>query len=197
MGCEAACSRASARAIGVTSNGSASLPEGCSLAGGAIIDPMILGTSGHRGLTAWLTAMTVITWSWAVPRAGAGGHHSLAGVYDGSKQVTVEGVVARFYFVNPHPYLTVTVKDANGKSADWRFEMDNRFELEAIGMTSASFSKGDRITASGSRGHRDANSLYIRRLDRASDGFWYEQVGSTPSVGRRPLHVISRILRSR
>jgi hypothetical protein len=95
----------------------------------------------------------------------------------------VEGVVARFHFVNPHPYLTVTVKGANGRSADWRFEMDNRFELEAIGMTSASFSKGDRITASGSRGHGDANSLYIRRLDRAADGFWYQQIGSTPSIG--------------
>jgi hypothetical protein len=124
-------------------------------------------------------------------------HHSLAGVYDSSKQVKVEGDVARFHFVNPHPYLTVTVKGADGRSADWRLEMDNRFELEAIGMTSASFSRGDRILASGSRGHGDANSLYIRRLDRPLDGFWYEQIGSTPSVGRKALQVISEIARSR
>ena len=149
----------------------------------------------HWLLPGWLCATTVLAWSGRDVSVDA--HHSLAGVYDSSKQVKVEGDVARFHFVNPHPYLTVTVKGADGKSADWRLEMDNRFELEAIGMTSASFSRGDRIIASGSRGHNDANSLYIRRLDRALDGFWYEQIGSTPSVGRRALHVISGVPRSR
>ena len=137
--------------------------------------------SRHGLLPGWLFAGAVLAWSGRQVWVDA--HHSLAGVYDSSKQVKVEGDVVRFHFVNPHPYLTVTVKGANGKSADWRFEMDNRFELEAIGMTSDSFSRGDRIIASGSRGHGDANSLYIRRLDRALDGFWYEQVGSSPRVG--------------
>ena len=124
--------------------------------------------------------MTVLAWFDGAVSADA--HHSLAGVYDSSNPVTVEGVVVQFHFVNPHPYLTVSVQSADGRSAEWRMEMDNRFELEGIGMTSRTLARGDRVKATGSRGYRDANSLYLRRLDRPSDGFWYEQVGSTPRI---------------
>ena len=138
---------------------------------------------GGRVLRGWVTVMA-ITWAGlGTVAVSLDAHHSLAGVYDSSNPVTVEGVVIQFHFVNPHPYLTVTVQGADGRPAEWRLEMDNRFELEAIGMTTRSFSRGDRITVTGSRAYRDANSLYIRRLDRPSDKFWYEQVGSTPRVG--------------
>ena len=112
-------------------------------------------------------------------------HHSIAGVYDSSNPVTVEGTVRQFHFVNPHPFVTVTVKDSKGASKDWRMEMDNRWELEAIGMTTSSLNPGDRVIVTGSRGRQQANSLYIRRLDRPTDGFWYEQVGTSPRAGSR------------
>ena len=110
-------------------------------------------------------------------------HHSLAGVYDSSKPVSVEGVVSEFHFVNPHPFVTVTAKGDGGRAVEWRLELDNRYELEAIGMTSRTLLRGDRITAKGSRA-REGNGMYVLRLDRAADGFWYEQVGTTPRTGR-------------
>jgi len=132
----------------------------------------------------WLCALAASAWwSFGPTTPPAGAHHSLSGVYDSSHPVTVDGVVVQFHFVNPHPYLTVAVQASDGRTAEWRMEMDNRFELEGIGMTSRTLTRGDRIKATGSRGYRDANSLYLRRLDRPSDGFWYEQVGSTPRVG--------------
>jgi Family of unknown function (DUF6152) len=109
-------------------------------------------------------------------------HHSLAGIYDSSARVSIEGTVVSFHFVNPHPYLIVGVTDGRGAKQEWRLEMDNRFELEGIGMTSRTLVPGDRITASGSRGRTQLTSLYVRRLDRPSDGYWYEQVGSTPRM---------------
>jgi uncharacterized protein DUF6152 len=115
----------------------------------------------------------------------ASAHHSIAGVYDSSNPVTVEGTVRQFHFVNPHPFITVTVKDSKGASKDWRMEMDNRWELEAIGLTTRSLNPGDRVVVTGSRGRQQANSLYIRRLDRPADGFWYEQVGTSPRAGSR------------
>jgi hypothetical protein len=114
--------------------------------------------------------------------ATSSAHHSLTGVYDSSNPVTIEGIVASFHFVNPHPYVIVTVTNAQGAKDDWRLEMDNRFELEAIGMTSRTLVRGDRVVASGSRGRTLLTSLYVRRLDRPSDGFWYEQVGSSPRI---------------
>jgi hypothetical protein len=105
-------------------------------------------------------------------------HHSIAAVYL-SRQERVEGVVTEFQFINPHPFVIVTVDD-DGES--WRLEMDNRFELAEIGMTSETLKPGDRVVVSGSLGRTVPRTLYIRQLDRLADGFRYEQVGSRPRV---------------
>jgi hypothetical protein len=106
-------------------------------------------------------------------------HHSISAVYDGTREQRIEGVVAEFQFVNPHPFVIVTVDAADGP---WRLEMDNRFELAGIGMTSETLKPGDRVVVSGSLGRTEPRTLYIRRLDRPADGFRYEQIGSRPRV---------------
>jgi hypothetical protein len=111
-------------------------------------------------------------------------HHSIAGVYDGSRQVTIEGVVAQFQFINPHPFVVVDVKDASGKAQQWTAEMDNRRELVEIGFDNATLKPGDRIVVTGSPSRAQRQSLYIRRLERPADGFNYEQVGNSPSIGK-------------
>jgi hypothetical protein len=111
-------------------------------------------------------------------------HHSLSGVYDSSNRLSLDATVVEFRFVNPHPLLIVTAAASGERPAEWRLEMDNRFELEAIGMTARTFARGDRVVVNGSRGHGNAHALYIRRLDRPSDGLWYEQVGSSPRMGK-------------
>ena len=110
-------------------------------------------------------------------------HHSIAGVYDSTREATVDGVVTQFQFVSPHPF--VDVKD--GRTAQlWRLEMDNRGELAAIGMTDDTLKPGDRIVVIGSLARREANRMYIRRLSRPADGFSYEQVGNSPRL-RSPV----------
>lgn len=111
-------------------------------------------------------------------------HHSIAGVYDGSRQVTIEGVVAQFQFINPHPFVVMDVKDGNGRAEQWTAEMDNRRELVEIGFDSATLKPGDRIVVTGSPSRAQRQSLYIRRLERPADGFSYEQIGNRPSIGR-------------
>lgn len=111
--------------------------------------------------------------------ASADAHHSIGAVYDSARQERLEGVVAEFQFINPHPFVIVTL-DGDGQS--WRLEMDNRFELAGIGMTSETLKPGDRVTVTGSLGRLEPRTLYIRRLDRPADGFRYEQVGSRPRV---------------
>ena len=60
--------------------------------------------------------------------------------------------------------------------------MDNRRELVEIGFTQQTLRPGDSIVVGGSPARHEARSLYVRRLDRPSDGFWYEQVGATPRI---------------
>jgi hypothetical protein len=111
-------------------------------------------------------------------------HHSIAGMYDSSRRVTLEGVITQFQFVSPHPFVVMEVDD-KGTVQRWRLEMDSRGELASIGFTSATLQQGDRIVVTGSLARRDSNSLYISRLDRPADGFGYEQVGSSPRLRPR------------
>jgi hypothetical protein len=110
------------------------------------------------------------------------GHHSISGAYDTSREITLEGVVTRFQFINPHPFVTIAVVGRAGESQQWRLEMDNRFELVQIGMKSESLKPGDRVIVMGSPGRAESQTLYIRRLDRPEDGFRYEQIGYEPRV---------------
>jgi hypothetical protein len=121
-----------------------------------------------------------------VPAPAAEAHHSIAGNYDRSRQTTVEGFVSEFRFVNPHPILVIEAMSAEAARETWLLEMDNRFELQEIGVTSATFRRGDRVVATGSLGRKDPHSLYLRRLDRPADGLRYEQVGYRPRISAPP-----------
>lgn len=122
--------------------------------------------------------------TWAIAMLLVFAHHSLTGSYDTNSRIMLEGTVREFQFVNPHPFVFVEVTRA-GKTQRWKMEMDNRFELEGIGMTRSTLKNGDKVTLTGSPGHNDQPILYIWRLDRPADGFWYEQVGSEPKMGKK------------
>lgn len=138
-------------------------------------------TVGHR------VRSVVLSVAFGVAFVGTTGsaHHSIATVYDSSRQATIEGVVVSFQFINPHPIVTLKVDASNGKTEEWRLEMDNRSELAVIGMTADILRPGDHIIVTGSLARTQANGLYVRRLERPTDGFQYEQVGSSPRI-RRP-----------
>ena len=134
------------------------------------------GSSQVRARAAAAAAASVLL------AAAAEAHHSISAVYDSSQQRTVEGVVAEFQFVNPHPFVIVTVTSTGAAPESWRLEMDNRFELSGIGMTADSLKQGDAVVVTGSAGRTEPRTLYVRQLDRPADGFRYEQVGSRPRV---------------
>jgi hypothetical protein len=123
-----------------------------------------------------------VTSAIALAMSGASSaHHSIAGIY-GNERATIDGIVAEFHYVNPHPFVTADVKDATGTVQRWRLEMDNRSELAQIGVTATTLMPGNRIVVTGSLGRTQPHSMYVRRLDRPADGFWYEQVGSSPRI---------------
>ena len=103
-------------------------------------------------------------------------------MYDTTKEITLEGVITQFQFVNPHPFVTVSVETRNDDKQQWRMELDNRSELTEIGVNSATLKPGDRVVVIGSPGRSQAQILYIRRLDRPADGLRYEQIGASPHI---------------
>ena len=114
-------------------------------------------------------------------------HHSISGMYDTRRNVQVEGVVTQWEFINPHAFLTLEVAETGRAGQRWRIELDDRGELSEIGMTAQTLRAGDRVIVRGSPSHREANRLYLGRLDRPADGYSFEQVGGRPrlrSAGR-------------
>jgi Family of unknown function (DUF6152) len=108
-------------------------------------------------------------------------HHSIAGMYDEGHPITIDGVVSEFHFVNPHPFVLLQAKDDRGRDQIWKLELDNRWELVDAGMSAATLKPGDRLTVSGGPAWKQANAMYVRRMQRG-DGFRYEQVGFSPKV---------------
>ena len=122
----------------------------------------------------------------AVSGGVAVAHHTFSGIYDSAQTVALTGTVREFLFIHPHPFLVVEVRGEGTQRQRWRAEMDNRSELEDIGMTRDTFRPGDQVTISGSPGRSQPFILYLLRLERPADRLRYRQVGSTPSLDTMP-----------
>ncbi len=79
------------------------------------------------------------------PPAGARAHHSHA-MFDATQELTMTGTVKAFVFANPHVYLFVDVKDADGNVTTWQIEMSTVRNMMARGITATTFRDGDTIT---------------------------------------------------
>jgi hypothetical protein len=90
----------------------------------------------------YLAAAGALALSFCV--AGAHAHHSMA-MFDQTKKVTVTGTVRQFEWTNPHCYIQLTVKGANGANEDWSMEMGAPMYLYAEGWRPSSVKPGSQI----------------------------------------------------
>jgi hypothetical protein len=89
-------------------------------------------------------------------------HHGVAPHYDATKPVHLEGVVAKFDFINPHSFLYIDVVDANGRVATWSCEMASRSVLSRNGLTTQSFEPGTKIRIDGDAARHKATGCQFR-----------------------------------
>ena len=75
-------------------------------------------------------------------------HHSGA-MFDRTKKVTVTGTVAMFQYVQPHSWIDVTVKNADGTETQWSFEAGAPPQMKMVGLTPDVLHAGDQITITG------------------------------------------------
>ncbi len=71
-------------------------------------------------------------------------HHGAAS-FDNSQKVTVEGTVTEFIWTNPHVYLKVDAKDANGTVQHWVLEAQSVVNQANAGWTKGMFKPGDHV----------------------------------------------------
>jgi hypothetical protein len=105
-----------------------------------------------------------------VPGAGAAiAHHSFAAEYDASQPITLHGRVVRLELVNPHSWLDVEVKDADGKAVRWTVEMGAPNMLVRRGVNETSLPIGETVTVDGYRA-KDGSTHVSGRQIRLPDG---------------------------
>ena len=78
--------------------------------------------------------------------AVAAAHHSFA-VFDHTQTVTVTGVVTKYQWTNPHGFLEVDYRAADGSTKHYTIELTSINMLTRAGWTSRSVKPGDSIRA--------------------------------------------------
>jgi hypothetical protein len=73
-------------------------------------------------------------------------HHSFTAEFDGSKTVTLKGVLSKVAWVNPHTYFYVDVKDEDGKVTTWALECQPTGFMHRGGLTRDMFVEGSQVT---------------------------------------------------
>jgi hypothetical protein len=63
-----------------------------------------------------------------------------------SERVTLKGTVTQWLWMNPHCFLKVDVKDANGKVVNWVAELVPPSTMVNFGFTAKTFKPGDQVT---------------------------------------------------
>jgi len=91
-------------------------------------------------------------------------HHSFAAEYDSGAPVTLKGTVVEMEWVNPHSWLHIEVKDADGKVTAWTCETAPPNMLYRQGWRRSSLKKGDEVTVEGFRAKDKSSTMSARSV---------------------------------
>jgi hypothetical protein len=83
--------------------------------------------------------------------APAAAHHAFAAEFDVNQPVKVKGTLTKVEWVNPHAWIYVDVKGADGKVVNWHFELGPPNALFRLGWKKDSIPTGIEVEVTGYR----------------------------------------------
>jgi hypothetical protein len=99
------------------------------------------------------------------PRADA--HHAFAAEFDANQPITLRGTVTRVEWINPHTWIHIEVKDADGKVVEWMIEGGTPNTLLRNGLDRKSLPAGTEIVVEGYRAKSGLNRANGRDITLA------------------------------
>ena len=103
-------------------------------------------------------------------------HHAVAGIYDLSKEVVLEGKLKKLNFVNPHAQIVLSVQDAKVKTkiVDWTLTTASVTSLTTRGFSKGTIKPGDPLKVTILPAHNGNPAGYIRRLELGDKDFKFD-----------------------
>ena len=95
-------------------------------------------------------------------------HHAFVAEYDASKSTTLQGVVTKVEWTNPHARFYIDVKDKSGSVANWNLELASPNALRRLGWTRDAIKVGETVSvlvAPAKDGTKMANARTVTLAD--------------------------------
>jgi hypothetical protein len=91
-------------------------------------------------------------------------HHSNAPHFHNDTEVSVDAVVTKWAFVNPHAYIFFEGTDENGVTAEWRCESSSATNMGRRGFDENTFYAGQKLTIVGNPARREDNVCFVQNF---------------------------------
>jgi DNA/RNA endonuclease YhcR with UshA esterase domain len=105
--------------------------------------------------------------------APAWAHHSFPATYHVDQMVTITGEVVQFMFRNPHTFIQVMAKGADGKLQTYAVEWAGSANLARDrAVNSTTLKPGDKVTIQGNPGRvEEEHRIRLQKIMRVKDGW--------------------------
>ena len=108
--------------------------------------------------------------AWLLAAAPAAPHHAFAAEFDINKPVKLTGPVTKMEWTNPHAWLFIEAKDAEGKVQNWAIELVGINDLLRLGWGRDRVKSGDVINVDGFGARNGTNTANAASVTLASTG---------------------------
>jgi hypothetical protein len=115
---------------------------------------------GAIAVSLWLVLLTTV----------AAAHHSLTVEFDITRTVTITGVITDMRWTNPHSWLSVDVKDEQGRITKWEVEFGSPNSLYRRGWRRSDLANDLTVTIVGYPSREKSSSVMTANDVKLPDG---------------------------